>query len=86
MSRHSIPTGRVAAFFVFGGYIMPEYSNSDMCRAIDEYCHNSRYRQLLRLRYCEGHTYEEIAEAVNFSPQHVKHICKSYKALLISHI
>lgn len=63
---------------------MPIYKNSDMCRAIDEYVHNPRYRELLRLRYCEGFTYEQIAEAVNFSPQHVRYICKYYKSLLIS--
>ena len=60
------------------------YKNSDMCRAIDEYVHNPRYRELLRLRYCEGFTYEQIAEAVNFSAQHVRYICKYYKNLLIS--
>lgn len=65
---------------------MPEYSNSAMCHAIDEYVHNPRYRQILRLRYCDGCTYEEIAEAVCFSTQHVKYICKSYKAMLISHL
>lgn len=65
---------------------MPEYRNSDMCLIIDEYIHNARYRDLLRLRLCEGLTYEEIAEAVNFSPQHVKHICKKYKAFLMRHI
>ena len=63
---------------------MPAYKNSDMCRASDEYVHNPRYRELLRLRYCESFTYEQIAEAVNFSPQHVRYICKYYKALLIS--
>ena len=63
---------------------MPVYKNSDMCRAIDEYVHNPRYRELLRLRFCDGFTYEEIAEAVNFSPQHVRHICNQYKPLLIS--
>ena len=65
---------------------MPEYSNSAMCRAIDEYVHHPRYRQILRMRYCDSFTYEEIAEAVNFSTQHVKYICKSYKAMLISHL
>lgn len=65
---------------------MPIYRNSDMCRAIEEYVHNPRYRELLRLRYCDGYTYEEIAEKINFSPQHVKHICHSYKALLISRL
>jgi len=65
---------------------MPDYRNSDMLLVISEYVHNPRYREILRLRYCDGHTYEEIAEAVSFSPQHVKHICRSYKQLLISHI
>lgn len=63
---------------------MPVYKNSDMCRAIEEYVHNQRHRELLRLRYCEGMTYEEIAEVVSFSPQHVRHICKHYKQILIS--
>ena len=63
---------------------MPVYKNSDMMNVISEYVHNPRYREILRLRYCDGFTYEEIAEAVNFSPQHVKHICRSYKDLLIS--
>ena len=62
------------------------YKNSDMCRTIDEYVHNTKYRELLRLRYCEGFTYEEIAEAVSFSTQHVKHVCRSYHQLLMSQI
>lgn len=63
---------------------MPIYKNSDMMRTIDEYVHNPRYRHVLRLRFCDGCTYEEIAEAVGFSPQHVKFLCRSYKDLLIS--
>lgn len=63
---------------------MPVYKNSAMCEAINEYVHNPRYRELLRLRYCDGFTYEEIAEAVGFSTQHVRYICKYYKNLLIS--
>ena len=62
------------------------YKNSDMRQAIAEFVHNPRYRQALELRYCEGFTYEEIAEAVNFSPQHVKYICKRHKDLLIRHL
>lgn len=65
---------------------MPNYKRSDMCKAIDEYVLNPRYRELLRMRYCEGMTYEQIAEAVNYSAQHVKHICKTYKEYLISHL
>ena len=65
---------------------MPDYRNSDMCHAIDEYVRNPRYRNLLRLRFCENATYEEIAEKVNYSPQHVRYICKMYREFLISHL
>lgn len=65
---------------------MPNYSRFNMCKAIDEYVINPRYREVLRLKYCEGFTYEQVAEAVNYSPQHVKYICKSYKDYLISHL
>lgn len=63
---------------------MPVYKNSDMRAAIEEYVHNRRHRELLRLRFCEGCTYEEIAEIVSFSPEHVRYVCKQYKALLIN--
>ena len=65
---------------------MPNYKRSDMGAAIENYVLNSRYREVLRLRLCDGMTYEQISEAVNYSPQHVKHICKTYKDYLISHI
>lgn len=65
---------------------MPEYKNSDMLVIINEYVHHPRYREILRLRFCEGFTYEEIAGEVNFSPQHVKSICAKYKSVLISHL
>lgn len=65
---------------------MPEYSNTAMLAAIAEYVHNARYREVLRLRFCEGLTHEEIAGVVGYSTQHVKHICKAYKSLLINRI
>ena len=43
---------------------MNEYKNTDMSNAIAEYIHVSRYRDILRLRYCEGMTFAEMtAEA-----------------------
>lgn len=65
---------------------MGDYKNSDMCQAIAERVHNSKYRELLRLRFCDGFTYEEIAAATHFSPQHVKYICKMYKEILMNHL
>ena len=63
---------------------MPIYSNSDMARTIAEYVHNQRHRELLRLRYCEGLTYEEISEKTSYCPDHIKRLCKEYKPLLLS--
>ena len=65
---------------------MPNYKRSDMCQAIENYVINSRYRQVLHLRFCEGYTYEEISDAVGYSTQHVKYICKKYKDWLMSHL
>lgn len=65
---------------------MPDYKNSDMCKAIEEYVRNPIYRRMLHLRFCEGATYEEIAENTCYSVQHVKHIVKKYKTYLISHL
>lgn len=65
---------------------MPIYSNTAMSKAIAEFVHNAAYRQILLLRYCDGKTYEEIAEICCYSTQHIKHICKKYKPVLISHL
>ena len=61
-----------------------EYRNSDMKLAIEEYVHNQHHRELLRLRYCEGLTYEEISEKTNYCPDHIKRLCKKYKTMLLS--
>ena len=41
---------------------------------IDEWCLNARYREILKLRYLDGLTYEEIAEKVLLSTRQVKNI------------
>jgi len=63
---------------------MSRYNRHDMQKVIEEYVINPRYRELLRLKLCEGMTYEQVAEAVNYSTQHVKSICQAYKEFLIS--
>lgn len=83
MSRHSIA---VAALSFLEVNDMPEYKNSDMDNVIKEYVRRPRYKQVLRLRYCEGLSYEEIGEITSYSTQHVKHICKSHKDILFRHL
>lgn len=62
------------------------YKRSDMCKAIEDYVINSKYRDILKLRFCEGLTYEQIGEITNYSPQHIKRICASYKELLMNQL
>lgn len=62
---------------------MPNYNRKTMLGVIDDYVINPRYREVLRLRYCEGFPYEAIGEMTHYSTQHVKHICKTYKEYLI---
>ena len=65
---------------------MPNYDRFAMGDTIDRYVINARYREVLRLKFCEGLTYEQVAESTHYSTQHVKHICKTYKDDLISRI
>ena len=62
------------------------YSNTDMCRAIDEYVHNIKHRELLRLKLCDGYTHEEVAERVGYSTQYVKEICREYKPIMFQRL
>lgn len=62
------------------------YKRSDMCKAIEDYVINSKYRDILKLRFCEGLTYEQIGEITNYSPQHIKRICTNYKELLMNQL
>ena len=65
---------------------MSNYNRKTMLGIIDDYVVNPRYREILRLRYCEGCTMEQVAEATNYSTQHVKYICGSYKDLLFARL
>ena len=60
------------------------YNRLDMCRAIDSYVVNPRHREVLRLKFCEVMTYEQVGAITHYSTQHVKSICKNYKEMLIS--
>lgn len=65
---------------------MMDYRRSDMCAAIEEYVINPVYRRILHMRYCEGYTYEKIAESTHYSTQHIKFICRRYKDYLMNHL
>ena len=63
-----------------------QYTNSQITHIIDEHIHNEKYRMILKLRYIDGLTYEQTAEQVDMSVQHVKTIVKRNKKELFNHL
>lgn len=51
-----------------------EYTNTEICRIIDDVIHNAKYRDILKDRFVDGLTYEAIAEMRDLSAVHVKTI------------
>ena len=58
---------------------MPNYTNSDMRAYIDENVHKARDRRILKLKYIDGLTHEEIAEAVQMSPRQIDTITRRFR-------
>ena len=46
-----------------GQRIADNLSNSQIEHLIDEWCHNQKYREILKLRFIHGMTFEAIAES-----------------------
>ena len=49
-------------------------SRSEVEHLIDEWVFSDRYRHILKLRFLDGLTYEEIAEVVGMSDRQIKRI------------
>lgn len=62
------------------------YKNSQISAAIDELIHVSWQREALKLRFCDGMTYEQIAEKMGYSTQHIKATVKRHKETLFSNL
>ena len=65
---------------------MIEYTNSQIEHIIDEYIHSQRDRDLLKDRFINGLTYEQIAEKHDLSVRHVKTIIYKKQDILFLHI
>ena len=61
-------------------------SRSQLESLIDEWCLNARYRAILKLRYLDGLTYEQIAERVDMSDRQIKRIVYRYGDMVLCHI
>lgn len=62
------------------------YTNSQMIAAIEEHVHSAWQREALKLRYIDGLTHEQIAEALGYSTQYIKEIIKRHKTVLFANL
>ena len=62
---------------------MREYTNSEIQKAIDEFIHSERNRQILKRRFIDGKTYEGLAEEYDMSVAQVKRIIYKYGDYII---
>lgn len=65
---------------------MKEYTNSQISAVIDEYIHNKRNRELLKRRYIDGSTFEELAEEFDLSVRQTKTIVYAAEKVIFSHV
>lgn len=57
-----------------------------MNELIDEHIHNIRNRAMLKMRFLDGMTYEQIANELDISTQQVKTIIYKAQAKLIKYL
>ena len=59
---------------------------SEIEHIIDEWCFDHRHREILKLRYLDGLTHEEIAEIENMSARQIQRIIKKQGPKVLRHI
>lgn len=57
-------------------------TNTEINALIAEHIHSARDREIMRLRYVDGYTYERIAEMVGMSPVQITRIVKACRKLI----
>ena len=65
---------------------MKDYTNSEICKIIDETIHSQRDRALLKRRLVDGIKYEALAEEFDLSVRHVKKIIYKAEETIISYL
>ena len=68
------------------GEKVKEYTNSQIALVIDEYIHKKIHRDLLKKRYIDGLTFDELAEKFDLSVRQTKNIVYTNEKVIFSHI
>lgn len=66
--------------------VMRDYTNSEICKIIDEMIHNERDRNLLKRRLVDGIKYEALAEEFDLSVRQVKSIIYKREKEILSYL
>lgn len=61
-------------------------SNSQIEHLINEWCKNEKYREILKYKFIDGYTYEQIAEIVDMSARQIKNIVYKQGDKVLYHI
>lgn len=64
---------------------MIDCPNSKIEYVINEYVHNKRDREILRLKWIDAETYHSIAETMDMSDRGVQYIVDKYRKKLLKH-
>lgn len=59
-----------------------ELTNSEIDERISENIHSQRDRDIMRLRFIDGLTYEKIAETVELSPRYIRTLVRKLNNIL----
>jgi len=65
---------------------MIEYTNSEISRIIDEYIHSDRDRGILKARFIDGLTFDELSAVYNLSNRHIKTIVYKQGDIVFRHL
>ena len=63
-----------------------DLSNSEIEHLIDEWCHNQKYRNILKRRFIDGICFEPLAEEVDMSVRQVKNIVYKEGDKVLRHV
>lgn len=59
---------------------------SEIIFYIEEWCLNEKYRRILIRRFCDGLTFDELADETGMSPRHIQKIVKEEGDAVLVHI
>lgn len=63
-----------------------DMSRSDVEWLIDQYCFCHKHREILKSRWLDGLTFDEIALKHDISERQAKNIVRKYREIVLSHI